>query len=318
MYTRSVFRLPAQPGAGRWTRREEMSERTGGYLLVTGAAALWGMLVVFYHNLVGRYGVAPLEVAFFRAALSAVILGIALAIWKPALLRLQRRDLALFVAFGLLGVATFFIVYVYAIRLTGGATAAVLLYTAPAWVTIIAWQAFGEPLTRTKLAALGLSFVGCALVARAYDPAQLKLDWLGILLGLASGSTYGLYTLFNKRAVQRYSPWTAMFYALSIGGLFLLPWQAPSRLWATLSRPAPVLWLLALALGPTLGAFLLLGKSLERLPASVVSIVATSEPVIAALLAWAFLGQTLAPAQIVGGVAVLVGVLLLQRSNRSF
>ncbi len=291
-----------------------MNERAGGYVLVTGAAALWGMLVLFYHNLVGLYGLAPLEVAFFRAAVSALILGVALAIGRPALLRLQRRDLPFFVAFGLLGVSVFFIVYTYAIRLTGGATAAVLLYTAPAWVTIIAWRAFGEPLARTKLAALGLSFVGCALVARAYDPAQLKLDIAGILLGLASGLTYGLYTLFNKRAVQRYSPWTAMFYALGFGGLFLLPWQSPSRLWTAVSRPAPAFWLLALALGPTLGAFLLLGKSLERLPASVASIAATSEPVIAAVLAWIFLGQTLAPAQMAGGGAVLAGVLLLQRA----
>ena len=289
-----------------------MSERTSGYLLVTGAAALWGMLVIFYHNLVGLYDVAPLEVAFFRAALSTVILGIALATQRPALLRLHRRDLPLFVVFGLLGVAAFFIVYVYAIRLTGGATAAVLLYTAPAWVTLIAWRAFGEPLTRTKLAALGLSFAGCVLVARAYDTSQLKLDIAGILFGLASGLTYGLYTLLNKQAVQRYSPWTAMFYALGFGGLFLLPWQSPSRLWAVVSRPAPALWLLALALGPTLGAYLMLGKSLKRLPASVVSIVATSEPVIAAVLAWAFLGQSLTPAQLAGGGAVLAGVLLLQ------
>lgn len=296
-------------------RRVNTSQRAGGYLLVTGAAALWGMLVIFYHNLVALYGLAPLEVAFFRAAVSALILGVALAIGRPAMLRLQRRDLPLFVAFGLLGVSVFFIVYTYAIRLTGGATAAVLLYTAPAWVTIVAWRVFGESLTRIKLAALGLSFVGCALVARAYDPARLKLDLVGILLGLASGLTYGLYTLFNKRAVQRYSPWTATFYALGFGGLFLLPWQSPSRLWAVVSRPAPALWLLALALGPTLGAFLLLGKSLERLPASVASIVATSEPVIAAVLAWAFLGQTLTLAQIGGGGAVLAGVLLLQRKN---
>lgn len=292
-----------------------MGERTGGYLLVTGAAALWGMLVVFYHNLVGLYGVAPLEVAFFRAAASALILGIALAIRKPSLFRVQRRDLPLFMAFGLLGVTAFFVVYVYAIRLTGGATAAVLLYTAPTWVTLIAWRVFGEPLTRTKLAALVLSFLGCALVARAYNLTRLRLDIVGIAFGLASGLTYGLYTLFNKQAVQRYSPWTAMFYALGFGGLFLLPWQSPSRLWGAVSQPAPALWLLALALGPTLGAYLMLGKSLERLPASVVSIVATSEPVMATILAWAFLGQSLTPAQVVGGGAVLAGVLLLQREN---
>ncbi len=284
--------------------------------MVTGAATLWGMLVVFYHELVGIYGLDPLEVAVFRAVLSALILGTVLALWRPSLLRIRIRDLPLFLGFGLLGVSTFFIVYVYAIRLTGGATAAVLLYTAPAWVTIIAWRAFGEPLTRAKLTALGLCFAGSVLVARAYDPSQLELNLTGILLGLASGLTYGLYTLFNKAAVQRYSSWTAMFYALGLGGLFILPWQSPARLVAILSRPGPVLWLLALAIGPTLGAFWMLGKSLERLPAGVVGIVASSEPVIAASLAWIFLDQALEPVQLLGGVAVLTGVLLLQSQTR--
>jgi len=294
-----------------------MDKQQRGYLQVTGAAALWGMLVIFYHNLVGLYGLTPLEVSFFRAALSALILGVALALWQRPLLRIKLRDAPLFLGFGTLGVAVFFIVYVYAIRLTGGAMAAVLLYTAPAWVAVIAWRAFGEPLTRIKLAALGLTFIGCALVARVYDPAQLRLNLVGILLGLASGLTYGLYTLFNKAAIRRgYSPWTAMFYALGIGGLLLLPWQSPARLVEAVSQPAPALWLLALALGPTLGAFLLLGKSLERLPASVVSIVATSEPVVAAALAWVFLSQALDAIQIIGSCAVLAGVLLLQRGNK--
>jgi drug/metabolite transporter (DMT)-like permease len=195
--------------------------------------------------------------------------------------------------------------------------AAVLLYTAPAWVTIIAWRAYGEPLTRVKLAALGLAFLGCALVVRAYDLTQLRLNLSGILLGLASGLTYGLYTLFNKRAVERYSPWTAMFYAMGTGALLLLPLQSPARLVAALSQPPSALWLLALALGPTLGAFWLLGESLKSLPASVVSIVATSEPVVAALLAWTLLDQRLSLPQLAGGICVLAGVLLLQRGNRS-
>ena len=308
------------PGRARLSVHwQKMNGRKIGYLAVTGAAALWGTLGVFYHYLVGVYGVAPLEVALLRAAISAIVLGTVLALrtalWRPTLLHLQARDLPFFAAFGFFGVTAFFTVYVRAIRLAGPTTAAVLLYTAPAWVTIIAWRVFGEPLTRVKLTALGLALVGCALVSGSYDPAQLKLRTAGILFGLASGLTYGLYTLFNKQAVRRYSPWTAMFYALASGGLFLLPWQSQARLVAVVSQPAVALWLLALALGPTLGAYLLLGKSLEQLPASVVSIIATSEPVIAALLAWSVLGQALTLPQMVGGGAVLASVFLLQRES---
>jgi DME family drug/metabolite transporter len=155
------------------------------------------------------------------------------------------------------------------------------------------------------------------LVSGAYNLANLRFQSAGILFGLASGLAYGLYTLFSKHAVRAYSPWTVMFYALGIGTLFLLPLQSLPRLFAALRQPVMVTWLLGLALGPTLGAYLLLGRSLQRLPASVVSIVATIEPVIAALLAWGILGQVLAVPQMIGGGAIVASVLLLHNSNGS-
>ena len=106
-----------------------------------------------------------------------------------------------------------------------------------------------------------------------------------------------------------------MLYALGLGGLCLLPWQSPAQLLASVRRIEVSAWLLGLSLGPTLGAYALLGTALERLPASVVSIVATLEPVIAAVLAWALLGQTIAPLQIVGGAGVLTSVLILRHAH---
>jgi len=291
-----------------------VSEHRIGYLSITAAAVLWGTLGIFFHYLVGVYGLDPLEVAFFRAGLSAAMLAVVLALRRPGLLRVHARDVPFFAAFGLLGVAVLFVVYTNAVRLTTVATAAVLLYTAPAWVTIIAWPAFGERLTWVKLLALVLALVGCALVSGAYGMASLRFHPTGIVFGLASGLAYGLYTLFNKHAVRRYSPWTAMLYALGSGALFLLPLQSASRIVAAIRQPVIAMWLLGLALGPTMGAYLLLGASLKRLPASVVSIVASSEPVIAALLAWGILGQVLALSQVLGGVTVVASVLLLHSS----
>ncbi|MBC7249961.1 MAG: DMT family transporter, partial [Anaerolineae bacterium] len=139
------------------------------------------------------------------------------------------------------------------------------------------------------------------------------LNLLGVLCGLGAGLTYGLYTIFNKIAVRRYSPWTVMLYALGFGALFLLPLQS-AAVFRPLRQPMLIFWLLMLAIGPTLGAALLHSMSLQRLPASVVSIVATLEPAIATALAWLFLGERLGVDQILGGVLILSGVLLLQRS----
>lgn len=286
-----------------------------GYVQVLGAAALWATLGLFYTVFIDVYGVPLLGVAFYRAVSGFAILLLILAVCRPALLRVAARDLLFFAVFGLLGVAAFYVTYVYAIHLTGMAVAVVLMYTAPAWVVLIAWRLFDEGLGRIKLVALGLTFVGCALIARILDPAQVQLNLVGVLYGLGAGLTYGFYTVFNKLAVRRYRPWTVTLYALGFGAVFLLPLQS-AEVFVPLRRPALILWMLMLAVGPTLGAALLHTMSLQRLPASVVSIVATLEPAIATGLAWLFLGERLGADQILGGVLILTGVLLLQRADR--
>jgi DME family drug/metabolite transporter len=287
-----------------------------GYPLVVGAALLWGTLGLFFKHIIGTYGLSPLTLAFFRAALAFLGLLVGLGLLDRSLLRLDRQDIPFFACFGLVSVAIFYAVYIAAVDLTTVATGAVLLYTAPAWVTLLAWRLYGEPLTGRKLIALGLAFVGCGLVARAYDPGQLRLNGPGVACGLAAGLTYALYTIFGKHALERYAPWTVVTYAMGFGAAFLLLAQSPASLWPVLT-PSPLWgWLTALALGPTVGAFGLYTLGLRRVPASVASIVATLEPVTAAALSFVLLGERFAPPQALGGGMIIAGVVLLS-SERS-
>jgi DME family drug/metabolite transporter len=287
-----------------------------GYSLVVGAALLWGTLGLFFKHIIGTYGLSPLTLAFFRATLAFLGLLIGLGFLDRSLLCLDRRDIPFFALFGLVSVAIFYVVYIAAVDLTTVATGAVLLYTAPAWVTLLAWRLYGEPLTGRKLIALGLAFVGCGLVARAYDPGQLRLNGPGVACGLAAGLTYALYTIFGKHALERYAPWTVVTYAMGFGAAFLLLAQSPASLRPVLT-PSPLWgWLTALALGPTVGAFGLYTLGLRRVPASVASIVATLEPVTAAALSFTLLGERFAPPQALGGGMIIAGVVLLS-SERS-
>jgi drug/metabolite transporter (DMT)-like permease len=263
--------------------------------------------------LAGRYGLSSETIAFLRAGGSFLILLVALAVGRPSWLRIARPDLPFFALFGLVGIAGFYIVYAYAIRLSGMAVAVVLMYTAPAWVVLIARWAFGEPLNVRKIAALVLVFGGCVLVGGVYDLASVRLDIPGILFGLGSGVTYGLYTIFQKRALQDYSPWTALLYALAFGTLFLIPFQSQAALANVVREPLLLGWTFLLALGPTLGAALLYALGLQRLPASVASIAATWEPALATVLAATVLGENLSIPQVVGIALIVSGVVLLSR-----
>ncbi|MEE8386584.1 MAG: EamA family transporter [Dehalococcoidia bacterium] len=290
------------------------AERLRGYGLVLVAAGLWATLGLIYHQL-EIYGLSPLTIAFFRAAVSALILFPILMWRRPGWLKLERRDWLLFIILGLFGVAAFFVVYIYAIDLTGMGVAAVLMYTAPAWVALISAIFFGERLGALKIAVLLLACAGCGLVGRVYDVDSVRLNALGILAGLGAGLTYGLYTIFSKVAQRRYTAWGTLAYAMGLGALFMLPLQSPGDVVQALTSPAAIFWLLTLALIPTLVGGAAFNAALRRVPASEASVVATLEPVIAALLGWAFLKEQMDPLQLLGAGLILTAVIILQRES---
>lgn len=281
-----------------------------GYLFAIGAAGLWATLGLFYWDLTGRFGLSPVTVAFFRAGLSFVLL---LPLWARqgrSWTRLGPRDLPLFFAFGLFGIAAFYVVYVYAVVHAGMAIAVVLLYTAPAWVVLISWRFLGERIGKATLAALALAMSGCALVAQVYDPARVRLNALGVAFGLGAGISYALYTVFTKAALRRHHPWAVVFYSLGFGTLVLLPFQSREGIWQAL-RSGAFPFLLFLSLGPTLGAAFLYALALRRLPASIAGTVATLEPVMGIALAMGVKNEPVVIPQLIGAGLIIAGVIIL-------
>lgn len=284
-----------------------------GYVFVIIAAVLWSTIGLLVRGLYQQYGLSALTIAFLRAGVGALLTLGMLVFVRREWLRVARHDWMFFVAYGALGISAFYWLYAQAIIQTGVTMAVVLLYTAPAFVTLIAWRVWGETLDGHKSVALLLAFSGCALVARAYDPTQLSVNGVGILLGLGAGFTYALFTLFGKAVVQTYSPFTALTYQLLFGALFLLPFQRAEELHLLVQHPSAWLYLLGLVLGPTLGAIGFFTTGLRYVPASNASILATIEPVIASILAFLLLEERLEWLQMLGGGMVLGGALVLSR-----
>jgi DME family drug/metabolite transporter len=269
-------------------------------------------------------------VVFWRAALAglvlAVVLGAAAALsgkgW--AALRVRRADLPIFVAFGLLGVTAFYLLYIYAVVLTGVAVAVVLLYTAPVFVALMSWRFLGEGFGRRKMVALGLTLLGCALVARIYNPDLLRVNLAGILCGLASGFTYALYSILGKLSLRRgYPIGTMSLYVYGIGaaGLLVVAFAGgdPAGAGQLFAMGADLsAWglLLVLALAQTIGALYAYTAGLRHLDAATASVTATFEPLVAACLAYFVLHETLEWPQLLGGALILLAVMMLQVPSR--
>jgi drug/metabolite transporter (DMT)-like permease len=310
------------------------------------AAALWGTLGTLYRLGAEEFGLSPVTIVFWRAALAAVALWLALGVMMPLLgkgwrlLRVRRADLPVLITFGLLGVTAFYLLYIYAVVLTGVTVAVVLLYTAPIFVALMAWRWLGEGFGPRKGVALVLTLAGCVLVARAYDVGQLQTNVLGILCGLGSAFTYALYSILGKISLRRgYHIATMSIYIYTIGAAGLLAASFASGFIYAYSQanaqpgadkfglalaggPGSLFsmgtnieaWglLISLALAQTIGALWAYTAGLRHLEAGVASILATFEPVVAALLAYFVLRERVEWPQFVGGALILAAVLLLQ------
>lgn len=286
------------------------------YLRILAAAVIWGSIGVA-GRIAFAAGVGPLETAFFRAAIAFLAIAAVVGISERSLLRVRPGDLPLFAGFGAISIAAFFFVYLYAISGTTVATAAILLYTAPIWVIVLSRLLFHEPLTKGKALAVVLAFAGCVLVVRGYDPASLRLNLPGVLAGLASGFAYGMYSIFGKTALRRYSPLTTLVYALGIGAAILgaaagaagvISFSHTARAWTAVCY---------LALVTTLLAQWLYLSGLGAVEAGRASLVATFEPVVAAFLGYIALGERLEGWQLLGGALVVSAVLAVRRLGRT-
>jgi drug/metabolite transporter (DMT)-like permease len=277
-----------------------------GYAGVAGAAVMWGTIGLAARQLFA-IGLTPLEAAVWRAAAAFALLGALTLLTNRAALRVALPDLPLFAAYGAVSVAGYMVIYFAAIAATTVATAAMLLYTAPAWVVILARLFLGERLTPMKGAAVALACAGCALVVGALGPAGMRLTPAGLLAGLGAGLTYALYSIFGKRALRGYSPLTTVVYALGFGSLFLLAFARGLPPVPT-GGAAPLLYLIV---GPTTTAYLLYITGLRWIEAGRASVIATIEPLVAATGGSLILHEPFGPTQWLGAALVLTGVVLV-------
>jgi drug/metabolite transporter (DMT)-like permease len=146
----------------------------------------------------------------------------------------------------------------------------------------------------------------------ARDTTRAATEWAGDS-GWA-GLGYGSHSVFNKAGLRYHAGWTVLAYGLLFGSVFLTPLQPFQLVLAAVQQPGAVIWLMALALGPTLGSGLAFNAGLRYVQVSSASVVATLEPVIASLLAFAVLGERLDPGQLLGGALILVAVISLTRA----
>lgn len=248
------------------------------------------------------------SVASVRLALGAVALVAVAVLGGVALPRIRAlwRRSATWAAGA--GMAAFQVSFLAAVSLTGVAAGTlVAIGSAPLFTGLLTRQ-----VSRVWAVATGLAVLGLALLVLGGQPGG-RLSTPGVLLALAAGLSYACYTAASKRLVAA-GPLAPPAAAFVVAALL----AAPALLLTDLSwvgTPDGLAMALYLALVPTAVSYVLFAHGLIRLPASTVSTLGLTEPVVAAALGVLLLGERLAPAGWLGALLVLTGLGLLARAT---
>jgi len=311
-----IFRAPDEPHAPRPAL---------GYVMVAVASTLFAVNGTVSKVILGS-GIDSQQLTEVRCAGALVGLALIAAATRPTSLRVRARDLPLLVALGVGGLALVQWSYFFAIHRLEIGIALLIQYVAPILVALWARFVYREHVRQRIWFALALSLAGLTLIVEIWHGG--RLSGAGIAASGVAAVTYATYVLLAERGVRRRDPISLSAWGFLFATLFwsiLAPWwnfpggrvdDRVSLLGHLTSTHLPIwalmLWMVMLG---TIVPFALVVGALRHITATRAGITAMLEPVVAIVVAWAWLGESLDPVQLSGAAATLAGISLAQTSR---
>ena len=276
------------------------------------AAALWSLITPI-SRLLFAMDCTPLETSFWRTGLGGICFCIC-ALWRGELKVPVRDGLLMIVFGGLLGIVLFGS-FQYAISFCGGATAVVLLYTAPAWVAVLSRFFFNEAISYTKLTAIGIALGGVIMVSMAGGSMSGEISVIGVACGLLSGFSYACFFPFTYHFCRKYSSVTLYTYAFLSTTVLLIPFTCSDL---SLDRPA-MFWALLGAMGifTNFLAYITLALSLRYISQVQSAVIGNVEPILGCFWVWLLFNENFSAIGWAGCLFIMAAVFILTLEKKS-
>lgn len=278
-------------------------------ILLFTMAVIWGInfSVIKYATESFR----PVALTGLRVGLAALFLiGVAFVSQR---VRLARRDVLMLLLFGVLGNGLYQLFFVHGVARTRAGNAALIVGAAPAFIALFARMKGLERVRRLTLAGIGLSVAGVALViVGSANSGTGEATLLGSLLVFGGVLCWTVYTILLQPYTRRIDVVQLSAVTMVGGAVPLLAASAPALIatdWGAVRFGG---WLaLFYASVVSMGiAYLFWYRGLRVLGPTRTAVYANLQPIIALLVAWAFLNEIPTAFQAVGAATIVAGVFL--------
>ena len=316
------------------------------------AGCLWGMMGLFVRNL-AEDNFSSLDIVFLRSVGSTLLMLMILLVMDrmnhgknsnkkdsiegnlfgenpirrkySGLFKIRFKDIWCFIGTGIVSLTFFNLCYFTTIQMTSMAVAAILMYTSPIFVVILSAVLFGERITGKKVLAMLMAFIGCVFVTGIVSLGSgSALPLKGILIGIGSGIGYALYSIFGRYAIEKgYRTETITFYTflfatIGIGVIspFFCPIQEIAGKIIIGNTAKDILLVLGQSFLVTVLPYLLYTKGLKGLDNGTAGIIASVEPVVAAIIGILVYGERLSTSGYIGAILVLGAIVILNLKRK--
>lgn len=294
------------------------SERSG-----VVKAELLLLLVVFIwasNYPIAKFSIRQLDVLVFNAVRYVVAAALLFTVfrgtrasWVPVSPADRRRLLRAGVVAGVL----YQVAFIVGLKLTTAGNSAVLLATAPLWTIAISARMHRESITGRVWTGMGLSLAGVAMIivgsGRSLSMGGVQI--YGDLICVAAAFLWAFNTNLQKPLLGRYSPLQFSVIMMGIGAVGLTATAVPAAAtmdWSSVEWPA---WAGAIASGvlSIAVANLIWSTGVKRLGPGRTGSFGNLIPVVALVISYFTLNETLVPVQIAGAAVTIFGVWYARR-----
>ncbi len=298
-------------------------DRRRGGLLILGAATLWGTAGTA--QALGPSATTPLGVGTVRLFVGAAGLlllaaartggsfpGSADTAGSSGSARTQATRAATLV--GGVAVAAYQLAFFAGVQRLGVALGTVIaIGSAPVFTGLFSAGLLRRAPGRAWMVATLASTLGVGVLLA--PAGGVTLDTTGLLLALLAGGSYATYAIAGKAMIEGgLGPSAVMARLFTIGALMAMPllFTEPMEWLGSVPGLTMAAWL---GVGATTLAYALFGRGLATVTAPVAATLSLAEPLTASLLGVVVLGERLGTLQLLGAVAVVLGLALTVREG---
>jgi drug/metabolite transporter (DMT)-like permease len=285
-------------------------KQINAYIEVIFAVIVWG--ASFIATKLALRDLNPVTVVWLRFTIGVIILGLAAKIRQQVSIPV-KQDWLYFILLGFLGITFHQWLQSTGLQTVQASTTAWVVATTPLFMAILSWIFLREKLAWLQVAGIVLGAFGVIIVVANGNIRDLftgNFGTAGDVLILVSAVNWAIFSILSARGLKKYQPTQMMFYVMFIG------WLLTTVLFLSSGSVKDIRNLTWTSLGGIcfLGifcsglAYIAWYDGLQALPATQIGAFLNIEPLVAVLVAWPILHESILFITMAGGAIILVGV----------